>query len=59
MVHPRRRALSFFGDFWRWPVVHMRVDMTFEIFTTVIVAIACDRLGISAPASWARCSTSQ
>ncbi|MBI2306666.1 MAG: cbb3-type cytochrome c oxidase subunit I [Rhodocyclales bacterium] len=26
------------ADFWRWMVVHMWVEVTFEVFTTVIVA---------------------
>ncbi len=28
----------FFSHFWRWMVVHMWVEVTFEVFTTVIIA---------------------
>ena len=43
-------------DFWRWLVVHLWVEVTFEFFP---LCSSPSSTGISAPASWARCSTSQ
>lgn len=34
------------ADFWRWMVVHMWVEVTFEVFTTVIVAYILTQLGM-------------
>lgn len=34
------------ADFWRWMVVHMWVEVTFEVFTTVIVAYLLVQLGM-------------
>lgn len=34
------------ADFWRWMVVHMWVEVTFEVFTTVIVAYILVQLGM-------------
>ncbi len=34
------------SDYWRWLVVHMWVEVTFEIFTTVIVAYLYREMGI-------------
>ena len=33
-------------DFWRWMVVHMWVEVTFEVFTTVIVAFLYREMGL-------------
>lgn len=33
------------ADFWRWMVVHMWVEVTFEVFTTVIVAFMLHQMG--------------
>jgi len=33
-------------DFWRWMVVHMWVEVTFEVFTTVIVAYMLVQMGL-------------
>ncbi len=33
------------ADFWRWMVVHMWVEVTFEVFTTVIVAYMLVQMG--------------
>lgn len=34
------------ADFWRWMVVHMWVEVTFEVFTTVIVAYILTQMGM-------------
>ncbi len=34
------------ADFWRWMVVHMWVEVTFEVFTTVIVAFMLVQMGM-------------
>lgn len=34
------------SDFWRWMVVHMWVEVTFEVFTTVIVAYLLVQMGL-------------
>ncbi len=34
------------ADFWRWMVVHMWVEVTFEVFTTVVVAYLYREMGI-------------
>jgi nitric oxide reductase subunit B len=34
------------SDFWRWLVVHMWVEVTFEVFTTVIVAFLYREMGL-------------
>jgi nitric oxide reductase subunit B len=34
------------ADFWRWMVVHMWVEVTFEVFTTVIVAFMMVQMGL-------------
>jgi len=34
------------ADFWRWMVVHMWVEVTFEVFTTVIVAYMMMQMGL-------------
>lgn len=34
------------ADFWRWMVVHMWVEVTFEVFTTVIVAYMLVSMGL-------------
>lgn len=34
------------ADFWRWMVVHMWVEVTFEVFTTVIVTYVLYQLGM-------------
>ncbi|MCF3593269.1 cbb3-type cytochrome c oxidase subunit I [Rhodobacteraceae bacterium LMO-12] len=34
------------SDFWRWMVVHMWVEVTFEVFTTVIVAYMLVQMGL-------------
>jgi nitric oxide reductase subunit B len=34
------------SDFWRWMVVHMWVEVTFEVFTTVIVGFLYSELGL-------------
>ncbi len=34
------------ADFWRWMVVHMWVEVTFEVFTTVIVAYMLVQMGL-------------
>jgi nitric oxide reductase subunit B len=33
------------ADYWRWMVVHMWVEVTFEVFTTVIVAYLLVQMG--------------
>ncbi len=44
------------SDFWRWLVVHMWVEVTFEDFTTVIVAYLYRKMGIVSKAK-AECTT--
>merc|ERR1712000_373318 len=34
------------SDFWRWMVVHMWVEVTFEVFTTVIVSFLYTEMGL-------------
>jgi len=34
------------SDYWRWMVVHMWVEVTFEVFTTVIVGYMLVQLGL-------------
>jgi nitric oxide reductase subunit B len=34
------------ADYWRWMVVHMWVEVTFEVFTTVIVGYLLVQLGL-------------
>ncbi len=34
------------SDYWRWMVVHMWVEVTFEVFTTVIVAYILVQMGL-------------
>ncbi|MFO0995978.1 MAG: cbb3-type cytochrome c oxidase subunit I [Alphaproteobacteria bacterium] len=34
------------ADYWRWMVVHMWVEVTFEVFTTVIVAYLLVQMGL-------------
>ena len=34
------------SDFWRWLVVRMWVEVTFEVFTTVIVAYLYREMGM-------------
>jgi nitric oxide reductase subunit B len=34
------------ADFWRWMVVHMWVEVTFEVFTTVIVGYIMVQMGL-------------
>lgn len=34
------------ADFWRWMVVHMWVEVTFEVFTTVIVSFLLTEMGL-------------
>ena len=34
------------ADFWRWMVVHMWVEVTFEVFTTVIVGYILVQMGL-------------
>jgi len=34
------------SDYWRWMVVHMWVEVTFEVFTTVIVAYMLVQMGL-------------
>jgi len=34
------------SDYWRWMVVHMWVEVTFEVFTTVIVAYILVEMGL-------------
>lgn len=34
------------SDYWRWMVVHMWVEVTFEVFTTVIVAYLLVQMGL-------------
>ena len=34
------------SDFWRWMVVHMWVEVTFEVFTTVIIAYLIVEMGL-------------
>lgn len=34
------------SDFWRWMTVHMWVEVTFEVFTTVIVAYLLVQMGL-------------
>ena len=34
------------SDFWRWMVVHMWVEVTFEVFTTVIVSYLLVEMGL-------------
>ena len=34
------------ADYWRWMVVHMWVEVTFEVFTTVIVAYMLVQMGL-------------
>ena len=34
------------ADYWRWMVVHMWVEVTFEVFTTVIVAFILVQMGL-------------
>lgn len=34
------------ADYWRWMVVHMWVEVTFEVFTTVIVAYILVQMGL-------------
>jgi nitric oxide reductase subunit B len=35
------------ADYWRWMVVHMWVEVTFEVFTTVIVAYMLVQMGLT------------
>ena len=37
-------------DFWRWMVVHMWVEVTFEVFTTVIIAYLLVQMGFTTKA---------
>jgi nitric oxide reductase subunit B len=34
------------ADYWRWMVVHMWVEVTFEVFTTVVVAYMLVQMGL-------------
>lgn len=34
------------SDYWRWMVVHMWVEVTFEVFTTVIVSYLLVKMGL-------------
>jgi nitric oxide reductase subunit B len=34
------------SDFWRWMVVHMWVEVTFEVFTTVVVSFLYTEMGL-------------
>ncbi|MCA8916128.1 MAG: cbb3-type cytochrome c oxidase subunit I [Planctomycetes bacterium] len=44
MVSPRQNfAIS---DFWRWMVVHMWVEATFEVFTTVVIGYLLVKMGV-------------
>jgi nitric oxide reductase subunit B len=43
-VTPRTNFII--SDFWRWMVVHMWVEVTFEIFTTVVVAFLYTEMGL-------------
>ncbi|MCC6201880.1 MAG: cbb3-type cytochrome c oxidase subunit I [Gammaproteobacteria bacterium] len=43
MVPDSNFAIS---DYWRWMVVHMWVEVTFEVFTTVIVAYLLVQMGL-------------
>ncbi|MEE9229794.1 MAG: cbb3-type cytochrome c oxidase subunit I [Acidobacteriota bacterium] len=44
MISPEQNwAVS---DYWRWMVVHMWVEVTFEVFTTVIVAYILVQMGL-------------
>lgn len=44
LVMPRMNfAIS---DFWRWMVVHMWVEATFEVFTTVVIAYMLVQMGV-------------
>lgn len=44
MVSPKQNfAIS---DFWRWMVVHMWVEATFEVFTTVVIGYLLVKMGI-------------
>ena len=43
MVEPR--ANFAIANYWRWMVVHMWVEVTFEVFTTVIVAYMLVQMG--------------
>jgi nitric oxide reductase subunit B len=44
MVTPR--ANFAISDYWRWMVVHMWVEVTFEVFTTVIVGYMLVQMGL-------------
>lgn len=41
-----RGANFAIADYWRWMVVHMWVEVTFEVFTTVIVAYLLVQMGL-------------
>ena len=34
------------SDYWRWMVVHMWVEVTFEVFTTVIIGYMLVQMGL-------------
>jgi nitric oxide reductase subunit B len=40
------KANFIVSDFWRWMVVHMWVEVTFEVFTTVIVSYLLAEMGL-------------
>jgi nitric oxide reductase subunit B len=40
------KANFIVADFWRWMVVHMWVEVTFEVFTTVIIAFLYREMGL-------------
>jgi nitric oxide reductase subunit B len=44
MVTPKTNFII--ADFWRWMVVHMWVEVTFEVFTTVIVGFLYAEMGL-------------
>jgi nitric oxide reductase subunit B len=44
MVSPEQNFAI--ADYWRWMVVHMWVEVTFEVFTTVIVAYMLVQMGL-------------
>jgi nitric oxide reductase subunit B len=40
------KANFIVADFWRWMVVHMWVEVTFEVFTTVMVSFLLSEMGL-------------
>ena len=40
------------ADYWRWMTVHMWVEVTFEVFTTCVVAYLLTQMGLITSRRW-------